>query len=201
MTKKNIEKRDYFTVLKELFLSKDAALSKYAKVRNTQYELNLWRKYGLPLGEVSPKAKAYFSKRFLGCINIGKASKDQLNEALKKLDYAVGILPDGDSGCHKRCYKLVQELNGFLAELGLMTVDNPEAFLDWLTFSYHSPQNEFGKPMKEPGYSFEMKIFHNEQNLDDFKAEIKTLIETKSQMSMQDIYRVISFKRKRSIRQ
>lgn len=195
MTEKHI-KRDYFAVLKELFVGKDAALLKYAKVRHTQYEMNLWREYKLPLGEVSAAAKAYFSRRFLGNTKIDKASKNQIEEAFKNLYYAVGILPEGDSGCHMKCRRLVLELNGFLTELGLETIKDPEAFLDWLTFYYHTPNNEFGGPMNEPGYGFQIKIFHDEQNFNDFRFEVKSLIESKKQMSMQNICRIVLYKRK-----
>ena len=47
--------RSYFEILDEMFMGPGAALEKYAKVRFTQYEMNLWRKHRLPLKEVDKK--------------------------------------------------------------------------------------------------------------------------------------------------
>ena len=140
MAEKNI-KRSYYEIIDELFLMKDSAISKYSKVRFTEYEMNLWHKYGFPLSDVSPKARKYFEKRFLGGTSISGATEEELKKALTNLGYAVGsvVSPEGEvelSGCRKRCMRLMDELNDALGRLGLKTMTDPERLLDWLTFEY-----------------------------------------------------------------
>ena len=110
-------------ILCELFKGRDAALEKYSRVRHTQYEMSLWRDYGLPLYDVDKSAKAYFSKSFLGGAKISETDGATIKKAFEKLNHAV------NDGCHGRCLRLVEELNQALTALGLRTVD-PEPFLD-----------------------------------------------------------------------
>ncbi len=192
--------RDYFDILNELFLSKDAALAKYAKVRFTQYEMGLWWNYGLPLYEVASKAKRYFGERFLETGGrIDEADGDAVKKAFERLDYAVGKNEHGKfTGCHGRCLRLVDELNKALEKDGLTTIGNPEAFLDYLTFNYTVQTDYKGDPVMEPGYSFEIRSFHNEENRKEFCHIIRLLKSSGRKMSMQSIYRLNAFMKKHS---
>ena len=133
-------KRGYFEVLDELFTGSNSALEKYAKVRLTQYEMNLWRKHHLPLKEVDKRAKRYFGVRFLGeGKRIDKATQAELSKAFESLHFAVGK-DSGDpslkSGCHGRCLRLVDVLNEALIADGLDPIPDAEKFLDFFTFNY-----------------------------------------------------------------
>ena len=196
--------RRYFEILDELIISKNSAIEKYARVRFTQYEIKLWRTYGLSLNEVDKNAKRYFSVGFLGDgIRIDRADKTRLDEAFRKLGFAVGKwLDDPDAkptGCHERCLRLVNELNEVLNEEGLETISNVEKFLDWLTFNYEFQLDESGFPIVEKPYGFPIRIFHDAENRREFRAVLKMLREDKSKMSMQDVWRIIRFKRNHSI--
>ena len=196
-------KRGYFDILSELFFGSNAALEKYAKVRFTQYEMNLWRRHHLPLSEVDKKAKRYFSVRFLGeGLRIDKADNKQLSEAFEKLKFAVGKFPDDPlakpTGCHARCLRLVEELNEALRELNLDTIPDSEKFLDWLTFDYDVRTDENGTCVEEKPYGFVIRTFHDADNRREFRLSLKTLKEENRAMSMQDIWKIINFKKARS---
>ena len=186
------ETKELKEILNEMFKGKDSALEKYAKVRITQYEISLWRGYHLPLSEVDKGAKAYFSQRVLGGKGITTASEKELKEALERLDHAV------NDGCHKRCRKLLEELNAALEAVGLKPVEDHEKFLDWLTFSYHTVPDSCGEPTKDPGYHFEIRIFNDRENLREFWEELQTLLKHNRMMSMQDVCRIVLEKRKKS---
>ena len=190
-------------ILNELFVGKDAALEKYAKVRHTYYELGvLWDKHNLPLWEVSPKAKMYFSKRFLNGKKIpdgiydsksGVATKEELQKGLSDLKHAV------EDGCHGRCSRLVKELNRELGTFKIEPVDS-EKFLDWLTFCYSVRKDYFsGDPVIEPGFHFEVRDFYDESNREDFWYETKALLKKGEIMSMHDILVVVLLKREKTV--
>lgn len=190
--------RGYEAVLKELFFGKDAALDKYAKVRWTRYEIMLWKKHGLPLAEVNPVAKAYFSRRFLEKQRIDKVSKPVLEKALESLSYACGIDPDGnlvETGCRLRCHKLMEELNIALSGLEFAPVD-VERFLNYFTFDYDVVLDENGKPKQEPGYGFEIRLFHSDQNRAWFRTILKALFFLKLRLPMQCVHEVAKYFRK-----
>lgn len=183
--------RDIKEILEELFKGKDAALSKYARVRLTKYEIGLWRS-GLPITGVSPIAKQCFSKSFLGGKRILNASPEELTEAQKRLNYAVS------DGCHGRCIRLVEELNCALEAQGLQRVSQPEKFLDWLTFSYEVKADYDGRPIREQLGGFEIRIFHSEENRKEFWAELQALLKQDKMMSMQDVAKIVMHKRHHS---
>ncbi len=179
-------------VLEELFKGRDAALEKYAKVRMTQYEMNLWRVHRLPLSEVSGAAKQYFSKRFLNGKRINTATEAELKDAFDRLGYAVS------NGCHNRCKKLVEELNESLKELEIEEIKDIEQFLYWLTFSNHTVADYYGNPTREPEYGFEILIFDCDANRKEFWAELQNLMKDGKIMSMQEVSRIVTWKRKNS---
>ena len=181
-------------ILEELFKGRDAAIEKYAKVRHTQYELNLWRSYGLPLREVPKGVKFYFSQRFLNGKKIEDASPEELAEAFKRLGYAVS------NGCKGRCESLTAELNLKLEELGLQTIQEPERFLDWLTFSYTVRRDFDGSPVTEKPYGFEIRVFDDQRNRKEFWGEIRLLLRVYHRiLSMQDVLKLVLVKRKVSL--
>ena len=186
------EKRNVDEILNELFKGRDAALEKYAKVRHTQYELMLWTSYGVPIKEIDRQAKVYFEKRFLNGTKMDKLSKEQVKSELETLDHAV------KDGCHGRCTRLVKELNAALEALGLDSVKEIDRFLDWLTFDYVVKSDYEGKPLTEPGYGFQIRVFHDGQNRKEFWAELQLLLKSGKMMSMQDACRIVLKKRKKS---
>ena len=184
--------RNIKEILEELFKGRDAALEKYAKVRYTQYELSLWRGYGLPLSEVASSAKLYFSKRFLKGQRIDKVSREELNKAYESLGYAVS------NGCKTRCTNLIKELNEALRGYGLEEIKEIDKFLDWLTFNYTVAKDYDGRPKQEPGYSFEIRMFDSDQIRKEFWTELQSIMKTGRIMSMHDVARITIHKRKHS---
>lgn len=180
--------------IKELMdeLFKDA-LVKYARVRHTQYELNLWCGFGLPLRDVDKSAKAYFSKRFLDGQRIDKADEKTLREGFKRLDHAV------NDGCRNRCRKLVNELNQILLEYGISQVEEIDKFLDWLTFDGKTKRGFDGEIIEEKPYGFPIMIFTDERNRKEFWAEAQALIKAGRIASMRDIATLVIWKRRHSI--
>ena len=187
------EKRRIDKILCELFQGKDAAIEKYAKVRHTKYEIDLWRVYGLPIRDVSAEAKKYFSVRFLNGKKISEASQAEIDEGVKRLSHAV------NDGCRQRCVKLVVELNAALSDLKLDMVSNPESFLDWLTFDYTTPLDEWGRPVREHPHSFEVRIFHDKENRKEFWDELLPMLKKGRVLSMTDVFRFVREKGKRSV--
>lgn len=181
-------------LFEELFKGKDAAIEKYAKVRHVQYEMNLWRNCGLPLSEVTGSAKVYFSKRFLENKKIASASEEELVEAFKRLNHAV------KDGCHGRCVRLIEDLNKELVAVKVEPVTDIEGFLNWLTFCYNVPKDDFtGNSVKEPGFSFEIRIFYDAENRREFWTEIKSLLKEGKIMPMSRVAQLVMFKRKLSV--
>lgn len=181
-------------VLEELFKGRDAAIEKYAKVRHTLYEMNLWYRYGLPLKDVPKNVKGYFSERFLGGKKINETTEMERAEAFKRLGHAVS------DGCKLRCERLVNELNQQLEELGLMTVKDPTQFLDWLTFDYDVNRDFEGELVVERPFGFEIRLFKDERNRKEFWGEIQLLLYTYGKMkSMQDIARMVLDNRRTSV--
>ena len=181
-------------ILEELFKGRDSALERYAKVRHTYYELNLWRRYGLPLSEVPKGMKFYFSQRFLGKKRIEDATEAELTEAFTRLGHAI------NDGCKRRCGRLVDELNLSLSELGLRSIKEPEKFLDWLTFDYEVRTDGEGNPVIEKPFGFEVRIFKDENNRKKFWSIIQLLIKNRRMMSMHDIVTLMNLLNRYSVR-
>lgn len=190
MTEKN-EARDIRQILEELFKGSNAALVKYARVRKTKYEIDLWQS-GMPITEVSPEAKKCFSKSFLKGISIRLATPEQISNGRKDLGYAVS------DGCHGRCTRLVEELNCALSKLGLQQISQIDKFLDWLTFSYEVKTDYDGRPVREQPGNFEVRIFHSEENRKEFWFELQALLKQGKMMSMQDVAKIVLHRRHHS---
>ena len=189
--------KTYEEILRELFIGKDAALKKYSKMRHILYKINL-QKRGSAL---SKSEKAYFSHRFMNGQRFNKVNNRTFSEAVTKLKYANGIDQNGNrinSGCYGRCSRLVDELNRALSQANLQTISDNMAFIDWLTFSYETPTDNKGIPINAPGCNFETRIFHDEENRQDFTTEVRNLLREHRRMSMQDIWRIVNFKRHRA---
>ena len=179
-------------ILCELFKGRDAALEKYSKVRHVQYEMLLWRNFGLPLYDVDKSAKAYFSKSFLGGVKIDEADGASIKKAFEKLNHAV------NNGCHGRCLRLVEELNQALSELGLKTVD-PEPFLDWLTYWYEPRRGSDGELIEEKPYGFPILDFSDEQNRKELWAELSLMLKCGRISSMQYATSILKSKRMHTV--
>ena len=178
-------------ILTELFKGKDAALEKYAKVRHVQYEMQLWRNYGLPLDQVDRSAKMYFAKRFLKDGKIFTASEKEIKDAFERLNHAV------KDGCHGRCVRLIEELNEEFIKLGLEPVHKIDGFLDWLTFWYNTLEDyATGGSVKEPEFSFEIRHFYDRENRKEFWAETKELLKEGKIMRLYRIAQIVLIKRK-----
>jgi hypothetical protein len=190
---KNTETRQIKEVLEELFKGPNAALTKYARVRKTKYEIDLWQS-GMPITEVSPDAKKCFSKSFLKGTSIKLATPEQISNGRKDLGYAVS------EGCHGRCTRLVKELNCALAKLGLQQISQIDKFLDWLTFSYEVKTDYDGRSVREQPGNFEVRIFHSEENRKEFWLELQVLLKQNRMMSMQDVVKIVLDKRKKSVK-
>lgn len=182
-------------ILEELFKGSDAALEKYAKVRRTLYEINLWYQYGLPLREVPRGIKFYFSQRFLCAKKIESATEAELDEAMTRLRAAVNI------GCKGRCERLVGELNLALEDCGLRIIEEPDKFLDWLTFDYELRKDYEGNPLVEKPYGFPIiSGFDSDRNRKEFWGELQLLLNKYGRMmSMQDVEVLVLIKRRNSV--
>lgn len=187
--------RGYFEITKELFFAtKDekgktvkSALDQYAKVRHTQYELQLWLYHGVPLGQIDRGCKAYFAERFLMGREIRKVDAKTLDAAFERLNHAV------KDGCHGRCVRLMEEMNRYLASVNLPLV-KIEEFLNYMTFNYRTRLDAYGYPRKEPGYSFEIRDFVDEFYRGLFREELKHLEKQRRVMAMQDILKMILYR-------
>lgn len=182
----NIRKVD--TILRELFRGKDSALAKYSTVRHVQYEMNLWRVHGLPLSDVRPWAKTYFARRFLGGASVTKVTESELTEGFTRLEHAV------KDGCHGRCLRLVNELNEAMKELGLDTLKNPEAFLDYMTFNKVERRDALGEVIMEKPFNVPACDFYDDRNRKVFWSELESIIKSGRMMSMVDVLLVIRYK-------
>ena len=195
-----IKVREYEEIVKELFAGNESALAKLAKVWRTHYEMNLWRVHGLPLQEIEPKYKKYFSERFLKGERCDRASQELLDEGFKRLGYAVGIgdTPGNYTGCYARCMRLVMELNEALKRDNLRQVE-PEKFINWLTFDYDVPTGWGGEAMEEKPYSFVIQVFHSDENRHKFWCELQRVMREKRRMSMQGVLTILRTKERESI--
>lgn len=174
--------RGYFEILWDLFFKvgkKEAALEQYSLVRHTEHDMKRLLKYNLSTGSIPKKSLGEFQRRFLNGTSIGKASDSQLNEGLKTLRYAI-------SACHERCERLTNELNDYLRQEGLGTVQI-EKFLNFLTFSYRTRDNGYGFPVVDPEYYYEIRDFVDDDIRKKFRLKLKELKKVGKEVSMQDI--------------
>lgn len=192
MTTENVNAKIYET-LTELFKGRDSALNKYAKVRHTQYEMGLWCNHKYPLRLVDASTKAYFSKAFLGGVKIDKADEATLRKGFTNLDHAV------KDGCHGRCYRLVEDLNQELTELGLRPVENIDKFLDWLTFDYTALYNHDGEPLEEKPYGFPILVFNDEKNRKELWDELQLIMRGRRMSSMRYAASIVLSKRRNTV--
>ena len=183
-------------ILKELF----EALEKFAKVRHTLYEILLYWLHHYPLGEIDNFSKRYFSQRFLGGKRIDQATPKEMTEALKRLRYAVGeelCEKDGEKyfpGCHGRCLRLVEELNQALIVEGFKPLEDPEKFLNFMTFDQELKKDYLGQPIYEHGCP--VAVFHDKENRKEFWAEAKRLLNKGKMMEMRVILRRVLHERR-----
>ncbi len=188
---RNIESEDGVReILNELFDGGNSAISKNTKVRHTQYEIDeLWNKKGMRLEDVSPKAKKYFSLRFLKGEQINPDPNTEKNKAaIKSLKYAV----DSSNG---RCKRLAESLNDHLVALGFneMSQMQIEDWLNWLTFRYEVRKNRDGNLLFEPGYNarIEIRDFYDDKNRKEFWKITKYLLDHDYIMPMGLIGRIV----------
>lgn len=182
--------RNIKEILEELFKGKEAALGKYSRVRMTQYELNLWKRYGFPLSEVDLLTRKYFQNRFLNGQKINLASEKDLKNAYERLGFAVS------NGCKERCTRLMEELNESLKEQGIDGFSDIDWFLDWLTFRYFGIKDPHGDLARCPRYGYEIRIFDHDKNRKEFWDELQSLMKSGRMMPMQRILQIVEFKRK-----
>lgn len=186
-------------ILEELFVKKevvkknggkkkeDAALLKYARVRHTQYEMELWLKYECPIDRA---AKRHFSKSFLGGKKLKNCSQAEIDEGMKALDHAV------KDGCHGRCKRLVEELNMAFEEKSIEPLQNIDAFLDFMTFEYTTRKDDYtGGTVCEPGYGFEVRLFHDTKIRKAFWKEVKSLLSDGIMLPLNRICQIVQIKR------
>ena len=181
--------RDIKVILEELFKGAGSALTKYAKVRMTQYEINLWRKEGMPLEWIDKSAKSYFSTRFLGGKRITNTTPAELQKACDALDHAV------KDGCHGRCVKLVAELNEAFTAIGLSPIKQIDKFLDFVTFYYEVRKDEQGNAIKEKPNGFEVRVFQSDTNRKELWTELQLLMKQNRMMSIPDVSKIVLNKR------
>lgn len=184
--------REIKVILEELFKGNGAALNKYAKVRMTQYEINLWKKSGMPIEWVDKSAKSYFSSRFLGGKRITNATPAELQKAYESLDHAVR------DGCHGRCVKLMTELNETFVALGLSPVNQIDKFLDFVTFYYEVRKDDQGNTVREKPGGFEVRVFHSDENRRELWLELQALMKQNRMMSIPDVCKIMLYKRRHS---
>ncbi|MDO4747462.1 MAG: hypothetical protein Q4A70_03970 [Candidatus Saccharibacteria bacterium] len=185
--------RSIKAILEELLKGKDSALAKLARVRETQYEIGLWNGHGALLSDIAVTAKKYFSKRFLDGKLLKEVKKDELEEGLKKLAYAV-------ESCKKRCTRLVEELNQAMSEQGLEPLKDIQGFLDWMTFFYEEKKDYTGQPVYDLEGHFPIRIFSSDKNRREFWVETQAIMRSGRIMSVKDIAQIVFFKRKHSVK-
>ena len=175
-------------ILMELFSDSDAALVKYAKVRHVQYEMELWYKHHC---DIDKGVKAYFVLRFLNGKRISDCGRGEIREALDKLDHAV------KDGCHGRCVRLITELNKAFEEKDIEQLQNIEAFLDFVTFDYETRRDEYTNELVcEPGYGFEIRVFHDTENRSAVWKKIKSLLDKGKMMPISRVCQILGIERK-----
>lgn len=128
-------------VLDEMFFGNDCSLQKCARVRRTAYEIGLYVNSGVPLGELSPECKKYFSMRFLNNQYIHEVSYADLKKAYSKIQYAV------DSTIERNKRIISEELNPVLSEMGLKEISDMESFINFFTYNYGVKKDEYGVPV------------------------------------------------------
>ena len=190
-TTENINVRRLDSIIEELFkpMKGGSALDRYAKVRHTLYEIQIWREQtNMPISEIPAAARNYFCERFLDN-TLSKASETEINDAIIKLGYA-------ENSCKKRCTKIVEEFNAAVREYNnthsrkLAEVCNIEKFLDFYTFNYDVMKDHEGKPVLDKPYTFEIRIFHDKENRSDAWYLLKRMLENNRVASMQNVYRL-----------
>ena len=184
------ELRGIREIYEELFKGPHAALLTYKNMRQVQREMKLYRDYGYPLSMVKAGWKKKFSDDFLGGKPISSASEAEMKEAYTRLDHAVR------DGCHKRCYRLVEELKAAYQKLGVETNFDTEKFLNLMTFDFFSPLMSDGQPYLEPGYGFPIQNFVDDKNRKDFWQETSKILRAKKIMSVSDIWRRVMTNRR-----
>ena len=184
MVEEKKQPREIRDIFKELFFGSDSALEKYAKVRHVQYEMGLWRTYHC---DIHGFAKAYFSARFVdGKKRLSQCTEAEIKEGLNRLDHAV------KDGCHKRCVRLIKELNEALGEKGIEPLQDIETFLDLVTFDYTIMRDIYtGEPSCEPMYGFEIRIFHDAENRSWVRKKIDGLLSKNEMMPLNRICQML----------
>ena len=167
--------RTTIEIMDELFLGRDAALEKFAKVRHAKYEVELWRK-GMPYASLGKRSKSYFEKEYLGGIKIYDASDEQIAEGLKRLSFAVGMGLKNPTGCYERTLRLVNELNAAIVREGLGVSVDVERFIDYFTFSHN--EAVLYRPEMIEAYPY----FFDDDHRKEYKASIRFLKEMKRKM-------------------
>ena len=169
-----------------------SSLMKLADLQEIADEMDLHLCRGLPLDLLKGIDVVYFSKRFMEKgVNVYYASLEDKQKARKKLGFAI-------QSCLERNERLINELNQALREKGLDEIKEVRKFLDFLTYNPQQRRNGEGNPLFEkPPYSHVPIIYY--QNREDYKAfkeEIRSLLKSGKMVSMQDVYRNVSDKRK-----
>lgn len=178
-------------VLEELFKGKDSALAKYARVRHCKYEMDLWWRYKMPLSEIDPKQKRYFSATFLKKgLSLSNADSKDVQFAMERLEHAI------KDGCHGRCQRLVFALNQALIECGIEPVKDIEVFLNWLTFAYTERVDGEGNPVMEKPYNVPIWDFFDEANRKELWSELEFMLKNGKMMSMHNVASIVTLKRR-----
>ena len=89
-------------------------------------------------------------------------------------------------------------MNEALSKLGVRIV-KPEIFVDYYTFNYFVNKDEWGNPIKEPGYNFEIRHFKDAVKRKWFWQEVKPLLKDGLCMDIKKLAQIAEFKRKNSI--
>ena len=165
-----------------------SAMESCSRVRHAQYEINLWRKRGLPLSEVAPQAKAYVSNTFMDGAKLGTSDLDVAKKGLKRLDYA-------EASCRAKCEKIVAELNEQLEKLGIETIENPKNFVDYYTLRYKPRKNWEGKTLVEPRYNIAIVDFLDIDEFKRFKDILRKFLKKGKIISMQDVAKIIQIEK------
>lgn len=189
------EIRSVKEVLEELFKRKKnkdgsieySALEKLALAKLTRDEILLYLESDMPKSEINKNARLFFQKSFLKK-SIYQATEAEIRDAYNNhLLYAVG-----DSGCRGRCRRLVEELNAALAKNCIEQIEESkiDAFIDWLTYDYHSLIDEStGWPKLE--YGFTVRIHHDVENRKDFWKELQLLLKEGKMLPMHSVLQIV----------
>lgn len=176
------------------------AINNYAKVRHTEYEMILWRDYGLPLAEVNNAAKRQFSQTFLKGKRIDYATKAEIDKAFIALGFAAGHNGEARTltGVRKRCFRLLEDLNKIFAEEHMEPIGDFDNLLDWLTFSYKFRKDHDNEPIMEKPYRFYIRDFYDSDHRKEFMAEARRTIKRGCMLSFNDLARIVNIRLTRS---